>query len=132
MIPRHMHRLAVRLLLCTAPFLAAACEKVPLTAPTGSTITLTTATSALPVNGTATIVAQVLESAGTPPHSGTAVVFTTSLGTIEPADARTDATGRTIVTFHAGNASGIATIAAASGGATTSSGTSSSATTPAN
>ena len=99
--------------------LAAACEKVPLLAPTGSTITLTTATNALPVNGTATIVAQVLEAGGTPPHSGTAVNFTTSLGTIEPADAQTDASGRVTVTFTAGNANGTASIAAASGGAST-------------
>jgi hypothetical protein len=122
MIPRHMHGLVVRILLCAVPLFAAACEKVPLTAPTGSTITLTTATSTLPINGTATIVAQVIEAGGTPPHSGTAVLFTTSLGTIEPADASTDASGRTTVTFHAGNASGIATIAASSGGATTSNG----------
>src|ERR1700682_4202494 len=102
MIPRHLHRVLVRFLVCAAPLLAAACEKVPLLAPTGSTITMTTATNALPINGTATIVAQVLESAGTPPHSGTTVRFTTSLGTIEPADAQTDATGRVTVTFKAG------------------------------
>jgi hypothetical protein len=125
MIPRHMHRFVVRILLCAVPLLVTACEKVPLTAPTGSTITLTTATSTLPINGTATIVAQVIEAGGTPPHSGTAVLFTTSLGTIEPADASTDASGRAVVTFHAGNASGLATIAASSGGATTSNGTTS-------
>ena len=48
-----------------------ACEKVPLLAPSGSTIILTAATNVLAVNGTADIVAQVLEAAGTPPHSGT-------------------------------------------------------------
>jgi len=102
------------------------CEKVPLLAPTGSTITLTSATTALPINGTATIVAQVLESSGTPPHSGTRVSFTTTLGTIEPVDASTDVSGRATVTFKAGSASGTAIISAISGGATTSNGSSSS------
>jgi hypothetical protein len=97
---------------------------VPLIAPTGSSITLTSATNALPTNGTATIIAQVLESAGTPPHSGTRVTFTTTLGTIDPPEASTDTSGRATVTFKAGNASGVATIAASSGGATTSTATS--------
>jgi hypothetical protein len=47
-----------------------ACEKVPLLAPTGSTITLTTTATALSANGTAPVVAQVLEASGFPPHSG--------------------------------------------------------------
>ncbi|HUR35840.1 MAG TPA: Ig-like domain-containing protein [Vicinamibacterales bacterium] len=96
-----------------------ACEKVPLLAPTGSTITLTTPSNTLSANGTADIVAQVLEAAGTPPHSGTHVSFTTTLGRIEPADASTDANGRVTVKFVANGASGTAIITAASGGATT-------------
>ncbi len=51
--------------------LVSACEKVPLMAPTGSTIILTASTNALPVNATTDIIATVLEAAGTPPHSGT-------------------------------------------------------------
>src|SRR5438552_957544 len=35
----------------------AACNRVPLTAPSGSSITLTTATTVMPLNGTATITA---------------------------------------------------------------------------
>ncbi len=122
MIPRPSRRLAA-VAVCLAALFLTACEKVPLLAPTGSSITLTTATSALPANGTATIIAQVLEAAGTPPHSGTRITFTTTLGTIEPSEASTDISGRATVTFRAGGASGIAIIAAASGGATTSSGT---------
>ncbi len=97
----------------------AACESVPLLAPTGSTITLTSSATALSANGSTQIIAQVLEAAGTPPHSGTHVTFTTTLGRIEPAEISTDANGRAIVTFFAGGANGTATITAISGGATT-------------
>lgn len=118
MISRYQRHIPVLAALLTT-ILSTACEKVPLLAPTGSTITLTSATTALPTNGTATIVAQVLESSGTPPHSGTRINFTTSLGTVEPSEVSTDASGRATVTFRAGGQSGVATIAAASGGATT-------------
>src|SRR3989442_397001 len=64
-----------------------ACESIPLLAPSGSSITLTSSATALPVNGSTDLVAQVLEQAGTPPHSGTRITFTTTLGTIEPAQA---------------------------------------------
>jgi hypothetical protein len=116
MITRRFASLAAVALL---PILVVACEKVPLLAPSGSTITLTASTNVLPVNGTADIVAQVLEAAGTPPHSGTVISFTTTLGSIEPADARTDNSGRVVVKFRAGVSNGSATITATSGGATT-------------
>lgn len=99
--------------------LVSACEKVPLLAPAGSTIILTASTNALPANGTTDISAQVLEAAGTPPHSGTLVNFTTTLGVVEPSEARTDISGRAVVKFHATGVNGNATIVASSGGATT-------------
>src|SRR3954471_22321239 len=87
-------RLATLFLAPAALFLVeTACNRVPLLAPSGSTITLTTATSVLPVNGKATIIAQVVENAGTAPQAGTHVTFTTSLGTIQPSEATTDASG---------------------------------------
>ena len=98
---------------------AVACEKVPLLAPSGSSIVLTAPTNALSASGTTTIVAQILESAGTPPHSGTHVTFTTTLGRIEPSEAATDTNGRVSVTFTPNGASGTAVITAGSGGATT-------------
>lgn len=123
MIPRRPHRIPpLALALALATLVVSACEKAPFLAPSGSTITLTSATTALPVNGTATLTAQVLEAAGTPPHSGTRVTLTTTLGTIEPSEVSTDAGGRATVTFRAGGASGVAIIAASSGGATTSGG----------
>src|SRR6185436_15462116 len=96
---------------------AISCEKVPLLAPSGSTITLSTATSALGFNGTADVSAQVLEAAGTPPHSGTHITFSTNLGSVEPAEVQTDVNGRATTRFFAGTSSGIATITASSGGA---------------
>lgn len=101
------------------PLYTAACEKVPLLAPSGSTITLTASTTAMPTGGTTDIIAQVLEAAGTAPHSGTLITFTTTLGAIEPAEARTDVGGRVIVRFNAGSANGTAVITATSGAATT-------------
>src|SRR5438094_2865266 len=53
--------------------LTTACNKVPLLAPTGSSITLTASATVLPVNGTTQLIAQVLEAAGTPPQNGTLV-----------------------------------------------------------
>jgi adhesin/invasin len=112
-------RLATLVLAPAALFLIeASCNRVPLLAPSGSTITLTTATSVLPINGSATIIAQVVESAGTAPQAGTHVTFTTSLGTIQPSDVSTDTSGRATVTFTS-DSSGTATIAAISGGAST-------------
>jgi Bacterial Ig-like domain (group 1)/PKD domain len=105
------------LLIVVPPLAVVACEKVPLLAPTGSTITLTSSATTLPVNGTTTLIAQVLEASGTPPHSGTNVTFTTTLGTVQPSEVSTDTAGRAVVTFVAGAASGTATITAISGGA---------------
>ncbi len=67
----------------------AACDKVPLTAPTESTISLFATASSISATGSTDIVATVIESAGTPVQNGTVVTFTTTLGRIEPLDART-------------------------------------------
>src|SRR3954463_6380094 len=112
-------RLAALFVIPSIAFaIEAACNRVPLLAPSGSSITLTTATSVLPVNGSATIIAQVVENAGTAPQAGTHVTFTTTLGTVQPSDATTDTAGRATVTFTAPS-SGTASISAISGGAST-------------
>src|SRR6266851_9388646 len=104
MLTRRLGRLPL-LPVCLALSLATvACEKVPLLAPTGSTISLTVGATALPVNGSVIILAQVLESAGVPPHSGTEVTFTTTLGAFQPSTAYTDVSGRVTVIFNAGAA----------------------------
>src|ERR1700722_13858440 len=99
-------------------FFAASCEKGPPLAPTGSTITLTASATALPLGGTTTLTAQILQNSGNPPHDGTLVSFTTTLGTIQPSQVQTDINGRATATFNAGTSSGTAMITASSGGAT--------------
>src|SRR5262245_21534660 len=94
------------------------CERVPLLAPNGSTITLTSSATALSVNGTAQLIAQIVEPAGTPPHSGTHVIFTTTLGQIKPPEGDSDINGRVLAIFDAGGTNGTATITASSGGVT--------------
>src|SRR5262245_18332714 len=96
--------------------LLAACDKVPLIAPSGSAITLSANSSTVPTNGTVGLTAFVTESSGTPVQNGTMVRFTTTLGTITPADAQTS-NGVAVATFNAGANSGVATIHAVSGGA---------------
>jgi hypothetical protein len=112
-----------------------------LSAPTESTITLTISTTTVPVNGTAQVIATVIEQAGTPVQNGTLVTFTMTAGqpavengttsvrngtltshggasgTFDPPEAETQ-NGRAVTTFRAGTASGTVNIGAASGGAT--------------
>jgi hypothetical protein len=68
----------------------------------------------VPVNGTATVAASVIEPAGTPVQNGTVVTFVANLGRLEPAEARTE-NGKATVRFIAGGESGTAKITAFSG-----------------
>lgn len=123
---------------------AAACDKVPLLAPSGTVITLFPVSSTVPLNSEVEIVATVIEQgtattppptngdgngttpppggttstpgAGTPVQNGTVVTFTTTLGRIEPSEARTS-NGQVRVKFISGGQSGTAIITAFSGGA---------------
>lgn len=119
MITRHSARFPCLVAAAYVLVATPGCEQVPLLAPSGSTIILTASTNGLPTNATTDIIAQVLEASGTPPHSGTLITFTTTLGSIEPAEARTDVGGRVVVRFLTGAANGTAVITATSGGATT-------------
>jgi hypothetical protein len=130
--------------------LTSACDRVPLTAPSGSVITIFPVTSTVPLNSEVEIVATVIEQgttttptptptptptngngtttpptgttstptqgAGTPVQNGTLVTFTTTLGRIEPTEARTS-NGQVRVRFISGSQSGTAIITAFSGGA---------------
>src|SRR5215211_3120833 len=104
MVTRSRSRVLGIAVLCGFAALTAACDKVPLLAPSGSLITLTASTTALPVNGSTLLIAQVIEAAGTPPHRGTRVTFSTTLGSVEPAAGETDANGQVAVNFKAGTA----------------------------
>jgi hypothetical protein len=96
---------------------SAACDKVPLTAPTGSTVTLFSNTTIVPVNGAAEITATVIEAGGTLAQNGTLVTFTTTIGQLDPAEARTR-DGKVTVRLVAGTRSGRAVVRAFSGGIT--------------
>jgi len=101
-----------------------ACEKVPLTSPTGSTISLSTNSNIVPVNGSVDITATVTESAGTAVQNGTTVIFTSDFGRMDPAEAKTQ-NGRATVKFMASGQSGTVKVNAFSGAASTSGGTTS-------
>jgi PKD repeat protein len=92
------------------------CDRVPLTAPTESTITLSASNLVLPVNGSTEIIASVTEKPGTPVQNGTVVTFTTTVGTIEPREARTQG-GKVTARLFAGGQSGAAKVGAFSGSA---------------
>lgn len=135
-----MHRFLRPILPVTAFTLVTAlvaCDKMPLLAPTGTVINLTVVSDAVALNSSVDVVAVLIENgtsssagpgagtgtgtsssaaAGTPVQNGTVVSFTTTIGTIEPAEARTS-NGRVTVKLTTGNTSGTATITAFSGGA---------------
>jgi adhesin/invasin len=97
-------------------FAFAGCDRVPLTAPTESTINLFATSTSVASTGSTDIVATVVEQAGTPVQNGTVVSFTTTLGRIEPSEARTQ-NGKVTVRFTGDGRSGTATITAFSGAA---------------
>lgn len=94
----------------------AACDQLPLLAPSGSTVTLTSSHIVLGVSETAELTAHIVESGGTPVHNGTLVVFTTTLGQLDLTEARTN-NGRANVRLNANGSSGVARVTASSGGA---------------
>ena len=106
-------RLLTALAVTTA---AAACDSVPLVAPTESTVTLVVADTSLPNDGSTTVTAAVTELSGTPVHDGTVVTFSATLGAIHPPEAPTTR-GRASATFTAGEQSGTASLLAYSGNA---------------
>jgi hypothetical protein len=122
---------AVVLLALAIPLGVVSCDKVPLLAPTGTVITLIPTSNTLTLNSQIDIVATVIENgaaagtgtgsttsagAGTPVQNGTVVTFTTTVGRIEPAEARTH-NGKVTVKLISSGQSGTARITAFSGGA---------------
>src|SRR5688500_6184793 len=128
--------------LFALPFaLISACDKVPLLAPTGSVITLLVGTTTVSLNSDIAIIATVIENgtapagtgtgtgsgtttttrtgAGTPVQNGTLISFTTTIGRIQPSEARTH-NGQVSVSLITSGASGSDTVTAYSGGASAS------------
>jgi len=128
---RRLHHVALgALVMTTAALLAPSCQKIPLTAPSGTALTLVPGTHVLPLNGETTVTAVLIEGGqqggtgggvdagtGTPVHNGTVVTFMTTLGRLEPAEAKTTS-GRATVRLIGDGRSGTATITAFSGPAT--------------
>lgn len=120
------------LLFALPAFLSTSCDRVPLTAPSGSALTLLASENLVPVDGSAEIIAIVIEGAqgastdggggeviagiGTPVHDGTLVMFSTTLGRLEPSEAETRR-GRATVKLYGDGRSGTAKVTAFSGGA---------------
>ncbi len=112
------------LALGLAGLLTVACDTVPLTAPSASTVTLTASAMVLPTGGSTQVTATVFEPGGTPVQNGTSVRFTTSLGRVDPVEVQTR-NGIATAMFLAGDVSGLADVRATSGpagGATTGTG----------
>lgn len=93
-----------------------ACDKVPLGAPSSSTIRVTSANRSIPANGSTEISATVTEASGTPVQNGTTVTFTTNLGRLDPVNALT-VNGVATTTLHGEGTSGVAQVRATSGAA---------------
>jgi adhesin/invasin len=102
------------LALGLSALLVTGCDKVPLTAPGNSTLTLTTGTAA---SGNPQVTATVLEQAGTPVQNGTTVRFSTTMGRMDPTEAQTR-NGMASSVFVPDGTSGEATITVSSGTAT--------------
>jgi hypothetical protein len=94
--------------------IAASCDSMPLTAPSGSTVTITTASSFVPNGGSTEVTAFVYESGGTPVQNGTTVRFTTNLGRLDPVETQT-LNGYAYAIFAASDLSGVANVRATSG-----------------
>ena len=93
---------------------ATGCDKVPLTAPTGASVFISTASTFVPTGGTTQVTAFIAESGGTQVQNGTMVHFSTNLGRMDPVDAQTT-NGYAVSTFIAGDAAGVADVRANSG-----------------
>jgi hypothetical protein len=130
------HRWTCLLLLALPLVFVPACDKVPLLAPTGTVITILPATNTVSLNSQVQIVATAIQNGvassgsgtgattttstgGQPVQNGTVISFTTTIGTIQPQEARTH-DGQVSVTLVTGSQSGTATITAYSGGAASS------------
>jgi hypothetical protein len=99
-----------------AMLVAISCDRVPLLAPTNSTLTLDAGSRVVETGGSTSVSAMVIEQSGTPVQNGTVVRFTTTLGRLDPVEAQTR-NGVATTMFFAGNDSGVAEVRGTSGGA---------------
>ena len=126
---------AAVLLAVAIPLGVVSCDKVPLLAPTGTVLTLLASADTAQLNSSVDIIATAIENgqassgtgtgtgttetrtgAGTPVQNGTVISFTTTIGQIDPTEARTH-NGQVTVKLITTGQSGVATVTAYSGGA---------------
>jgi hypothetical protein len=116
--PRRARRsllvIVLTLLIAAGGFIVQGCDSLPLTAPGGSSVSLHVSNTFAPLGGSVELTAIVTEEPGTPVHNGTSVTFTTTLGTLEPAQAHTN-DGRATSRLRFSNEAGIAQVQAISG-----------------
>jgi hypothetical protein len=120
---------AAAIMTLLVAFGSLSCERMPLTAPSGTFITLLASSAAIGVDGSADITAILTEGgmtptdpdsgsitpgAGTPVHNGTVVTFFTTLGRITPNEAGTQG-GKVTVRLVGDGRAGTAKITAVSG-----------------
>jgi hypothetical protein len=106
-----------KLLMLALAITTVTCAGALMTAPPGSTLTLTANPDAVPTNGGVSVLtAFVIEPAGTTVPDGTIVQFFTNLGRVEPAQAKTK-DGAARANFISDGRSGTANVTAVSGGA---------------
>jgi hypothetical protein len=107
-------RLAAGVLLAAAAVFAGACEQAVQMAPSSSVLTLTSAGSGVELNGAMAITATLTDTSGKAVTDGTVVTFATTVGRIDPIEARVS-NGRASVQLVAGTLSGTASVSASSG-----------------
>jgi len=91
------------------------CKKVPLYAGEGSVIVISTDKTYLATGGAQAVISILgFNSDGTPLHDNLSVVFSATLGAVEPAQVEL-ISGKASVVFRSGNTSGVAEIRARSG-----------------
>ena len=88
------HRTSLLALLALPLALVAACDKVPLLAPTGSTINLFAATTTVSLNSQVDIIATVIENGSAPAGTGTGIGTPTGTTTTSRTGAGTPEIGR--------------------------------------
>jgi len=114
MIPERFRKTNLRLWVAIVILLLPTCKGVDLTAPTGSSITVSANPTAIGLNGAQSTITVILTNPdGSPVPDGTSVYLTSTLGTI-PGEGTTSGT-RLTETLVSGSQPGTATVTARSG-----------------
>jgi adhesin/invasin len=103
--------------LVLGALVAGGCEQALTVAPSSSVLVISAPKTSVDLNGTMTVSAVLTDDTGAAVADGTLMIFTSTLGTISPYEAKTS-NGRASVTLAAGSVAGTASITATSGSIT--------------